>query len=295
MASMREIKLRIKSIKEIRQITKAMNLIAASKLKKARYQLEQTLPYFEKVKSTIVDILTHSASVESVFFDLKHEKEGNRKAYIIISGDKSLAGSYNHNINKFAEEHIDKSSDSLLFIAGMMGKNYFTRKKYNVVQEFDYSVQNPTVYRVREIAEWILNLFKSGEVGEVFIIYTFMESSVKLEPHIMKLLPLDLEALKQEVENMRDSNVKLDENLIYEPSPQAVLDILIPKYVKGIIYGTFVEAFASEQSAKMIAMDNSTSNADETLHKLNLHYNRARQAAITQEITEIVGGAEALK
>lgn len=295
MASMREIKLRIKSIKETRQITKAMNLISAAKLKKARQQLEQTLPFFEKVKATIADILLHSANIDSVFFDLKHENEGKRKAYLVITGDKSLAGGYNHNIIKCAETHIGKDPDALLLIAGVMGRNHFIRQKYRVKEDFNYAVQNPTVYRAREIAEQLLEMYLKGEVDEVDLIYTVMESSVSLVPHVMKLLPLNLEEMKKELGEMHDSRTEPDEDIVYEPSPQAVLDVLIPKYVKGIVYGAFVEAFTSEQSARMTAMDNATSNADEMLHKLNLFYNRARQAAITQEISEIVGGAEALK
>ncbi len=295
MASMREIKLRIKSIKETRQITKAMNLISAAKLKKARQQLEQTLPFFEKVKETIADILMHSANVESVFFDSNQEKKDNKKAYLVLTGDKSLAGGYNHNIIKFAESYIEDKETSLLLVAGVMGRSHFTRAKYNVDPNFDYAVQNPSTYRAREIAETLLDLYKKGEVNEVHLVYTLMESSVSLIPRSMKLLPLNLEVLKQEVKNLEHVDGTPDENIIYEPSPQAVLDVLIPKYIKGIVYGALVEAFTSEQSARMTAMDNATSNADEMLQKLNLFYNRARQAAITQEISEIVGGAEALK
>lgn len=297
MANMREIKLRIKSIKETRQITKAMKLISAAKLKKARQQLEQTLPYFEKVKVTIADILMHSGDIENPLFDLRHEKQGKKKCYLIITGDKSLAGGYNHNIIKLAEDQMEGNKDALLLVAGQIGRYHFIRNGYNVNRDFDYAVQNPTVYRAREIGELILDLFKKGEVDEVYIVYTLMASAIRLEPHVMKLLPLDLEALKEELhdQSIHIDKEKIDELFKYEPSPQAVFDILIPKYVKGIVYGAFVEAFTSEQSSRMSAMDNATSNADEMLQKLNLHYNRARQAAITQEISEIVGGAAALK
>lgn len=292
MASMREIKSRIRSIKETRQITKAMKLISAAKLKKARQQLEQTKPYFDKVKSTIADILLHSGNIDNVFFDIRDEKKGKKIGYFVITGDKSFAGGYNHNIIKLTEEKVKDTPGALLLVAGHMGRSHFIRKNFNVDTEFDYSVQNPTVYRAREIAEIVLGMFSKGELDEVFLIYTKMISSIRLEPTCMQLLPLAIEALEEDI---KGSEVELDEALSYEPSHKAVFDVLIPKYVKGIVYGALVEAFTSEQSARMSAMDNATANADEMLQKLNLYYNRARQAAITQEISEIVGGAAALQ
>lgn len=291
--NMREIKSRIKSINQMRQITKAMKLIAASKLKKARTQLDETLPYFNKVREAIADILAHSGDVESRFFDLRDEKTGKKKAYIVLTGDKGLAGGYNSNIIKLTERTIgDDVENSLLLVAGMSGKPHFIRKKYNVYPDFDFEVQNPTLYRAREIADIIFNLYNRQEVDEVYVVYTEMISAISLEPKILKLLPLEINALRNDVGSTK---VVIDEKFRYEPSASAVLDVLIPKYVKGIMYGVFVEAFTSEQNARMTAMDNSTKNADEMLQKLNLYYNRARQAAITQEISEIVGGAAALK
>ena len=294
MASMREIKLRIKSIKETRQITKAMKLISAAKLKKARKQLEQTLPYFDKVKSTIADILIHSGNIDNPYFDLRSDKKEKKTGFIVLTGDKGLAGGYNHNIIKLAESRINASPGSTLFVAGHMGRNYFSRKSFKMHEDFDYPVQNPTVYRAREIAEIVLELFSKGELDEVYIVYTLMVSTIKLVPQVMKLLPLELDALKEDI-GLSEDNVKIDDMFNYEPSPKAVFDVLIPKYVKGIVYGALVEAFTSEQSARMSAMDNATSNADDMLQSLNLFYNRARQAAITQEISEIVGGAAALQ
>lgn len=294
MAGMREIKLRIKSIKDTRQITRAMKLISAAKLKKARQQLEKTRPFFEKVNDTIADILTHSASIDSPYFDLRHEKEVRKKAYLIISGDKTLAGGYNHNLLKFAKEKIKGDKDAMLFVAGQIGRSNFIREKYNVNRDFLFPVQNVTIYRAREIQKIILEHFRKGDIDELHLIYTKMKSSISLEPEIIKLLPLSVDGLKQNTANA-DHETKLDAKIVYEPTPEAVLEVLIPKYIKGIVYGAMVEGFTSEQSARMTAMDNATSNADEMLQKLNLFYNRARQAMITQEVTEIVSGAEALK
>lgn len=295
MASMREIKLRIKSIKEERQITKAMKLIAAAKLKKARQQLEQTTPYFKKVKSTIADILLHSSSIENTFFDERKEKTEKKTGFIILTGDKGLAGGYNHNVIKLAEGLIDHTENPVLFVAGHVGRNYFNRKNCKVYEDFDYPVQNPSVYRAREIGEIVLGLFRRGELDEVYLIYTNMVSAIKLVPEAVKLLPLSFDDLKADLDFDENNPVKFDDMINYEPSPKAVFDVLIPKYVKGIVYGALVEAFTSEQSARMTAMDNATANADDMLQALNLFYNRARQAAITQEISEIVGGAAALQ
>lgn len=291
MSNMREIKLRIKSIKETRQITKAMKLISAAKLKKARLQLELTRPYFDRVKSTISDLLLHSGNIENGFFDVRKDKEVKKRCYLVLTGDKGLAGGYNHNIIKLVEDHAAGAPGAMMLVAGHMGKNILIRKNFNVNPEFDFPVQNPTVYRGREIGELIQEMFIKCEIDEVYLAYTQMISMIRLEPRVMKLLPLDIESLKGD---LKDSP-EVDESLVYEPSPSAVFDVLIPKYMKGIIYGALVEAFTSEQSARMSAMDNATSNADEMLQKLNLFYNRARQAAITQEISEIVGGAAALQ
>lgn len=291
--NMREIQLRIKSINQMRQITKAMKLISASKLKKARAQLEETLPYFSKVRETIAEILAHSGDVESKYFDSGDQKTGIKKAYIIITGDKGLAGGYNSNIKKLAEQAIGQDKENaLLLVAGNSGRSYFVKKDYNVHTEFDYAVQNPTVFRAREIADIILELYEKKQAQEVYIIFTQMVSAITLEPKMLKLLPLEISALRDDVEA---KDIKVDEQIKYEPSPSVVLDVLISKYIKGIMYGAFVEAFTSEQNARMTAMDSATKNADEMLLKLNLYKNRARQAAITQEISEIVGGASALK
>lgn len=287
--------MRIKSIKETKQITKAMKLISAVKLKKARRQLEHALPYFEKVRSTMVDILMHSAGVENKYFDLRNEKEGKKKAYLILTGDKGLAGGYNHNMIRVVEEHLKGDKDALLFVAGNVGKNYFLKNNYNVYMEFEYPVQNPTIYRARDISELILDLFIQGVFDEMYLAFTYMQSTMSIEPQVIKLLPLELHALKEHMKITEDIEDKVDDIIVYDPSPQDVLDILVAKYVKGVIYGAFVEAFTSEQSARMTAMDNATANADEMLAQLSLSYNRARQARITQEISEIVAGAEAMK
>lgn len=296
MRSIHDIKLRIKSIKDTRQITNAMKMISSAKLKKAHQQLETTLPYFELVWETIGNILLHMGYESSPFFDIKHEKEGQKKALLILSGDKGLAGSYNQNILKHTEKKLEENPQSILYVAGHIGRSYFFKKNCRVKADFGFPVQNPTVSRAREMALIIHKAFKSGEIDEISLIYTRPITPLKMETQLIKLLPLDPETFHKDLKSHGELNkyVSFDE-MIYEPSHEVVLDVLVRKYLKGVIYGALVEAFTSEQSARIAAMDNATANADELLEKLNLEYNGARQAAITQELSEIVAGAEALK
>jgi len=295
MANMHEIKLRIKGVKQTRQMTKAMELISAVKLKKARQQLELTLPFFEKVRSTMADIVMHSGEIDSIYFDKRPNKK-HKKGYIVITSDKGLAGGYNHDVIKLTESLITNEDNYELYVVGHIGRIHFEKNKYRLREDFDYSAQNPDVYRARELMEYFIKKFVKQELDEVYIIYTLMESAIKREPKLLKLLPLERDEL------LKDLNIDLNENnrnsvserLIYEPSEKAVFDVLVPKYVKGIIYGALVESFTCEYSERMTAMDNATANADEMLEKFYLYYNRARQASITQEISEIVGGAQVL-
>ncbi len=298
MTGTREIKMRIRSIKEILQITRAMKVISAAKLKKARKQLDQTLPYFSKVFTTIADILANSQGLNTVYFDPRSEKPQRKRGYLLITGDKGMAGGYNHNIIKITEEELLNYPDSELFVMGSVGRSYFLRKNYNVNPDFFYPVQMPTIYRAREIAEILLENFRSGALDEVCIIYTKAHSTLRQEPHIVKVLPLDVESLLKEARDFSGDRAVVPGagvEMIYEPSPEVVFDVLVAKYLKGIVYGCMVESFTSEQSARMLAMESATANAEEMLEKLHLSYNRARQGAITREISEIISGVNALE
>lgn len=289
MANVREIKLRIKSVTQTRQITKAMKLISAAKRKKARQQLEQTLPYFNTVKSTITDILSRSGDLGNKYFDRRVDKQDRTAGVFALTGDKSLTGGYNHNIIKHAEQLCQSNKKSCLFVAGQIGRTYFQKQAASVDESFDYQVSDPTVERACEIADIMLDRFLSGELDEIYLSYTQMINTFRLEPQTIKLLPLSLDDLG------KNSGAETCNAICYEPSSDEVFDVLVPKYLKGVLYGALVEAFTSEQSARMTAMDSATTNADKIISTLNLQYNRARQAAITQEITEIVGGASALE
>ncbi len=296
MPSTHDIKSRIKSIKDTRQITNAMKLISSAKLKKARKQLEATLPYFNQVWETIGDILLHLGLENNPFFTGEGGGERQKKALLILSGDKGLAGSYNQNIIKLAEEKLEKNPQAILFVAGHIGKSYLTKRNYRVRAEFDYPVQNPTVSRAWEIARIIYLAFRAGEVDEISLICTKLITPLRMETQFLKLLPLDPKSFNIDIPSSSGLRQYIPfEEMIYEPSHDIVLDVLVRKYLKGIIYGALVEAFTSEQSARIAAMDSATTNADDLLEKLNLDYNSARQAAITQELSEIVAGAEALK
>lgn len=290
MQSRREIMSRIKSVKKTRQITSAMHLIAAAQYKRAQIKMATAMPYFRKIQDTIADILLHSEKFAHPYLGGKELKGEKRVGYIVISGDKGLCGSYNHNVIKLAEENLKKTRNSYLMVIGNVGRDYFTKKHYNIDVEFMYTAQNPTVYTARDIADIVLKLYNRDFLDEIYIVYTHIISVLSQKPTVMRLLPLDLENfdLKEETKGI------INYQFMYHPSPEEVFNEIVPEYIKGLIYGAMVESFASEQGARMTAMDSATKNADEMIKKLTLMYNRARQAQITQEIQEIVVAANSL-
>ena len=282
MANTREIKLRIKGVNETKKITKAMKLISAVKLKKAREMHEKTLPFFKHIQQTMADILAHIPDLDIPYFDKREDKKDRVKAYIVFSSDTGLTGGYNTNITKFAINEIDKEN-GIVYPIGNTIKNYLIRNDYNV-QELDLDGYDVDTKVAGDIAVQMVKLFKEGKIDELELIYTEMESAMHLVPHTIKLLPL-------EKKYFESKGNELFRELQFEPTPEIVFDVLTNKYVKGIMYGGMVEAFVSENFARMNAMDSATSNAEKMVSKLTLNYNRARQAAITQEISEIIGGA----
>lgn len=283
MANTREIKLRIKGVNETKKITKAMKLIATVKLRKAREMHEKTLPFFKHIQETMIDILQRVPDMDLVYFDKRENKENRKKAYIVITSDSGLTGGYNHNVIQYAVNIIDKQN-SIIFPVGNTVKNYMIRNDYTISENIgtdNYGVDTTTAGLM---AKHMIELFKKGEIDELELVYTEMESAMSLKPKSIKLLPL-------ERKNFEREDKKINEELEFEPSPELVFDVLTNKYVKGILYGGLIEAFVSENFSRMNAMDSATSNAEKMVSKLTLNYNRARQAAITQEIAEIVSGA----
>ena len=285
MSNAREIKLRIKGINETKKITKAMKLISASKLKKARAMHEATMPFFRRVQDTMTDILAHLPDIESVYFDKREKKTDRKNGYIVVASDKGLNGGYNHNILKLASNVIEKEK-SIVFPIGNVVVNHMIKEGYNTITDFGYSGEINDIGVSQSVADHLLDLYRQGEIDELYLIFTEMESAISLKPRIMKLLPLE----KKDVVNPERETDKLMK-LSLEPTPEEVFDMLASKFVKGILYSGLIESYVSEHSARMNAMDNATNNAEKIVKKLTLNYNRARQAAITQEISEIVGGA----
>ncbi|MBR3283435.1 MAG: ATP synthase F1 subunit gamma [Ruminococcus sp.] len=300
MPNMREIRERIESIKQILKITNAMYLMSSSKLKKARKSLEATEPYFYKLQETIESVLEHTPHTRQMYFDRRSSipPEKRKKGYIVITADKGLCGSYNHNILKYTEQELAKSADisnCYLFIIGQVGRQYFNNRNRNsskasVDGEFLYTTQNPTLYRAMEIAQLVLDKFESGELDEVYVLYTDMVTSNLQETRTVQLLPFE----RRHFGKAQDGTMKKLPKASFLPSPEEVMSHLIPNYAKGIIYGAMVEAFCCEQQSRMTAMDAATTSAKDMIKDLSLLYNRARQAAITQEITEVCGGAASL-
>lgn len=282
--SMQDIKRRIKSVGSTKQITNAMELVSSSKLKKARKRLTKTEPYFLTVSRSIKDILATSRGISHPMLE---KREVKNRCYIIVTSDRGLCGGYNVNIIKKVEADLDSKENTKMITIGQKGRSHFNRRNYDVKGSFVNISEDPTFMDATQIGNMALKLYEKGEVDEVNIAYTQFKSTINHEPTILKLLPAESIA-KEDTEGKRI----LTE---YEPSPEVVLDYLIPKYIRSTIYGAMIESSASEQGARRMAMESATDNAQEMIDDLNLKYNRARQAAITQEIAEIVGGAEALK
>lgn len=295
MANIREIQDRIKSINDTKKITNAMYLISSSKLKRAKKSLSDTEPYFFALQSSIAKILEHtdSTQVRQKYFEegmTKPEAE-RKKAYIVVTADKGLAGAYNHNVIKIAEKEIEKHPNSKIYIIGQVGMHYFEHRNVEFSHSFKYTIQNPTLSRARSIAETLLDSYLRDKVDEVYIIYTKMINSMSSEAEMLKLLPMDKGDFKT------DKLLETGERTEYEfmPSSDVVFDTIVPNWLSGLVYGALVEAYCSEQNSRMMAMQSSTDNANEMLRDLNVVYNRVRQAAITQEITEVISGAKAQK
>ena len=293
MASITEIRSRMRSVEQTLKITNAMYLISSAKVKKARKQLSEVEPYFDRLAKTILDIFRHSPDLQHRYIE-GHEKpkEERKTGFVVITGDKGLAGAYNHNVLKLAESYLARKKDPTLFLIGQMGRHYFEKKHISIDGEFMYTAQDPTLERAREIVDTLVGLFEQGALDDIYLVFTHTYSAMRMEPEIIKLLPLDRAMLSarrglSEADQYRDV-------VRYEPSKEAVLDVLVPGVLKGYMFAALVESFCSEQNARMTALDTASDSAKEMLSSLSLEFNRARQGAITQEITEIAGGAAAL-
>ena len=284
MASMRDIKRRRSSIQSTQQITKAMKLVSTVKLQKAKTHAEQTDPYFQYMYRTVTSILARSGNMDHPYL---RDNGSDKIAVVVITSNRGLAGGYNSNIIKLVQNSGIPAGKVELYAIGTKGRETLERKGYKVVEDASDVIENPTYKDAMDICNKVLKDFTEGKIGQIYLAYTHFKNTVVHVPTLMKLLPVEFS----------ETEIKAaDKNLImnYEPNEREALDMIIPKYVTSIFYGALVEAVASENGARMQAMDSATSNAEEMISDLSLKYNRARQGSITQELTEIIAGAEAI-
>lgn len=290
MASTSEIKGRINSIKETQKITNAMYLIASTKLRRARSELEQTRPYFDALRSEIKRIFRTANDVDSHYFyppDREPEIDGTYGC-LVITADKGLAGAYNQNVLRQAQQLLDDHSDMKLFVVGEYGRRFFTQRHIPIERMFLYTAQNPTLDRAREISSILLEQYDAGLLKKIFVVYTDIENGLAASARSTRLLPFHRTYFAPPEKEKRVS-VPFE----FQPSVSAVLDGIMHNYLTGFIYSALIDSFCSEQQARMTAMDSANRNAEDLLAELSLQYNRVRQSAITQEITEVTAGAKA--
>lgn len=284
MASMRDIKRRKGSIQSTGQITKAMKLVSTVKLQKAKGRAEESKPYFNHLYQTISAIFARStAEVKERYIK---RQEGGKKAFIVISSNRGLAGGYNANIVKMVTNSSVAKEDMYIYAVGRKAREALERKGYEIRKDYSEVMNSPLYSDASDISRDVMDAFENGEINEIYIVFTIFRNSVSQVPTMLRLLP---------TEDPSGASEESGEALMnFEPEPEEALKEIIPKYISGEIYGALIESLASENGARMQAMDNATNNAEEMIANLTLQYNRARQGSITQEITEIISGANAL-
>ncbi len=284
MASMRDIKRRKSSIQSTQQITKAMKLVSTVKLQKSKTRAENAKPYFDMMYSTVCSMLAKSGNINHSYLT---GGESEKKAVIVITSNRGLAGGYNSNVAKLVTESDLQKEDLEIYSVGKKGNEILSRKGYNITHNFNEVIEEPLYEDAAEICKTVLNQFVEGEIGEIYLAYTSFKNTVSHEPKLIKLLPVELD---ENANTAEDANLQMN----YEPNEEEALNSIIPKYLTSLFYGALIEAVASENGARMQAMDSATSNAEEMISDLELKYNRARQGSITQELTEIIAGADAI-
>lgn len=284
-ANMKSVKLRIKSVQSTMQITKAMELVASSKLRKAKERADTCRPYFQTLHETLQDIAEENTDFSSVY---AKEVSCDKYCYVVIAGDRGLAGGYNTNLFKCLEA-ASAGQEYVVLPVGKKAVEYFRRRGIVCITEQFAEIADVSVADCFEMANLLCEEFRKGSFGHIELCYTRFISMLSQQPDVFPMLPLSDLAKKE-----KDGKKSIRNLIIYEPNSMEVFDAIVPEYLAGLVYGGVCEALASELAARRTAMEAATSNAQEMIEKLNLYYNRARQASITQEITEIVGGAEGL-
>lgn len=292
MSNTKDIKKRLKSISDTHKITNAMYLIASTKLKKAKSDLDQTKPYFQMLRQEIKRIFRVQSDIENrYFFPLDGVwKRSETYGILVITADKGLAGPYNHNVIKETMRIIEDHPDTKLFVVGEYGRHFFQERKMPIEHSFMYTAQNPTMHRAREICDIVLEQFDENKIGKFFVVYTDLSSGMVGEAISTRLLPFhraDFNDLQDGTKTIRD--------IQFYPSIEEVLNNTMKSYISGYVYSALIDSFCCEQEARMTAMSSANENAEKLISELKMRYNRLRQAQITQEISEIAGGAKALR
>ena len=286
MASMRDIKRRKGSIQSTQQITKAMKLVSTVKLQRAKQRAEQSKAYFNCMYETVTSMLAKAGNLNHPYL---RGGESDKKAVIVITSNRGLAGGYNSNIVKLITQGGFKKEDLRIYAIGKKGKDALHRHGYEIVEEDSGIIEEPLYVDAMALSSRILEAYTKGEFGEIYLAYTSFKNTVVHEPTLLKLLPVEPDK-KEDKAQEKESKALMN----FEPEDDEALELIIPKYVTSLIYGGLIEAVASENGARMQAMDSATSNAEEMIDHLSLMYNRARQGSITQELTEIIAGANAI-
>ena len=284
MASMRDIKRRKSSVQSTQQITKAMKLVSTVKLQRAKGRAEKSKTYFSCMYDTVASMLSKAGTVNH---PLLIAGESTKKAVNVITANRGLAGGYNSNIVKLIKNSDFKKEDLLLYTIGTKGRDALARLGYTIAADYSEVIDEPMYSDAMEISKKLLEEFAAGRIGEIYVAYTGFKNTVTHVPTLLKLLPV-------KVEDDRPQSEDHQAVMEFEPECEEAIDLIIPKYITSLIYGALIESVASENGARMQAMDSATSNADDMISKLSLLYNRARQSSITQELTEIIAGAEAI-
>lgn len=284
MPSAQDIRRRIKTVRNIEQITKAMKMVAAARLRKAQERANASRPFTEKIRQVTMNV---AQGARDAVHPLLTVRDIKRSGYLILSSDKGLAGAYFSNLIKEALAHMEGKENIGLVTVGRKARDYFRRRGYTVDREFTGFSEKPAYSNAVEIAGFLTDRFAGGQYDEIYLVYTLFHSPLVQKPSTIRLLPLEPDSYA--------GNGTISREYIFEPSAAEVLSKLLPKYLETVVYGALLQSAASELGARMTAMESATDNAEELISKLILNYNKVRQATITREITEIVGGAEALK
>ena len=287
MASMRDIKRRKSSIQSTQQITKAMKLVSTVKLQRAKQNAERSQNYFQCMFQTVNSILEKTAGLEHPYLT---KGASDKKAVIVMTSNRGLAGGYNSNIVKLVMGSDIPKEDALIYAVGHKGLDALKRNGYHIEADWSDIVEEPAFADAMRLGKELLAKYAAGEIGEIYLAYTKFKNTVSHEPLLIKLLPVEVE----DKEQVKGEKTGPEAIMNFEPEDEEALNMIIPKYINSLIYGGLVDSAASENGARMQAMDAATSNAEEMIDDLTLKYNRARQGSITQELTEIIAGAGAI-